>query len=169
LLLLVAAGSSTLLSACGGESKRDPSQYPISRTELERNTPSEDPAELSYRRYCIGCHGSDGHGNGGTTGADLARADGPLSERSDAELISSVRNGKSGKVAVMPAHSPVLDDAQIAAVIGYVKKRFGPAKPAEQAPAPSAEQQVVDRADNAQQVPRPEGTPAQPPTPARAP
>lgn len=170
-LLLVGAGSAVLLPACEGESKRDSSQYPISRTELERNTPSEDPAELNYRRYCIGCHGSDGHGNGGTTGADLSAANGPLATRTEAELISSVRNGKSGKIAVMPAHSPVLDDAQITAVVGYVKKRFGPAKEAEaQPPAqPSAEQQLVDHANEATPVPKPEGTPAQPPTPARAP
>ncbi|MEY4511523.1 MAG: hypothetical protein RLZZ450_3645, partial [Pseudomonadota bacterium] len=77
-LVVVCCASATSLSACDGEHKRDPSQYPISRTELERNTPSEDPAELSYRRYCIGCHGSDGHGNGGSTGADLAATDSPL-------------------------------------------------------------------------------------------
>lgn len=170
-LLLVGAGVSTLLSACDGESKRDPSQYPISRTELERNAPTQDPAELSYRRYCIGCHGSDGHGNGGTTGADLAAADGPLVKRTDAELISSVRNGKTGKISVMPAHRPVLDDAQIAAVVGYVKKRFGPTQAAPEQPSgePSAEQQVVDHASEAKPVPKPEGTPAQPPTPAPAP
>lgn len=170
-LLLAGSAASVSVSACDGENKRDPSQYPISRTELERNTPSEDPAELNYRRYCIGCHGSDGHGNAGTTGADLAAADGPLTTRTDEELISSVRNGKSGKIAVMPAHRPVLDDAQITAVVGYVKKRFGPAKAADGQPAaqPSAEQQLVDRANEAKPVPEPEGTPAQPPTPAKAP
>jgi cytochrome c553 len=113
------------LPACGGEEPRDPTQYPISREELERNAPSDDPAELSYRRYCIGCHGSDGHGNGGVTGADLASATGPLTTRSDAELFQSVRNGKTGASAVMPAHSPVLSDDQIKAVVGYVRKRFG--------------------------------------------
>jgi len=170
-VLLVGASSSFSMSACDGENKRDPSQYPISRTELERNAPSEDPAELNYRRYCIGCHGSDGHGNAGTTGADLSAADGPLTTRTEAELISSVRNGKSGKIAVMPAHSPVLDDAQITAVVGYVKKRFGPARAAQEQPAaqPSAEQQLVDRASEAKPVPKPEGTPAQAPTPAPTP
>jgi cytochrome c553 len=169
-LLLVYASAQTLLSACDGENKRDPSQYPISRSELERDTPSEDPAELSYRRYCIGCHGGDGHGNGGTTGADLAAVDGPLSRRSDQELISSVRNGKAGKIAVMPAHSPVLDDAEIAAVVGYVKKRFGPAPAAPtQLAQPSPEQQLLDQTNRAEPVPKPEGPPTQKPTPAPAP
>jgi cytochrome c553 len=162
------------LSACEGEARRDPSQYPVSRSELERNAPSDDPAELSYRRYCIGCHGSDGHGNGGTTGADLAAANGPLSTRSDAELFGSVRNGKRGNIAVMPAHSPVLDDSQIAAVVGYVRKRFGPPSAsavttAQQPAQPSAEQQLVDRANEAKPLPRPEGSASQVPTPAPAP
>jgi cytochrome c553 len=138
------------LSACGSDTKRDPSQYPISREELERNAASEDPAEISYRRYCIGCHGSDGHGNGGTTGADLAAADGPLSKYSDAELFSAVRNGKVGAIAVMPAHSPVLSDAQITAVVGYVRKRFGPAA---NTPSPSAAPAVVAPAAPDQAVP----------------
>jgi len=158
------------LCACNGEAKRDPSQYPIARSELERDAPSDDPAELSYRRYCIGCHGSDGHGNGGTTGADLAALDGPLSRRSDAELIGSVRNGKSGELAVMPAHSPVLEDAQIAAVVSYVRKRFGqPPAAAQQAAQPSAQQQLVDRASEAKPVPGPEGNAKQAATPAPAP
>jgi hypothetical protein len=64
----------------------------------------------------------------------------------------------------------VLDDAQIAAVVGYVKKRFGPARVApREAAAPSAEQQLVDRANEAKPSAEPEGTPNQPPTPARAP
>jgi len=145
LVLVVLSASS---SACS-EAARDPKQFPISREELERNAQSDDPAELSYRRYCMGCHGSDGHGNGGTTGADLASVTGPLSQRSDAELFTSVRNGKSGAIAVMPAHSPVMSDAQITAVIGYVRKRFG--QPA--APAPSAAPAIVAPAAPDQAVP----------------
>ncbi|MDB4985604.1 MAG: hypothetical protein JWN04_782 [Myxococcaceae bacterium] len=115
-------------SACGGEAKRDPRQAPITRTELEQGAAVKraDPAELTYRRYCIGCHGNDGHGNGGSTGADLAALAGPLHTRSDAELIASVRDGKVGKIASMPAHKPILSDAQIAAVVGYVRKQFSP-------------------------------------------
>ncbi|MDB4975868.1 MAG: hypothetical protein JWN48_4209 [Myxococcaceae bacterium] len=118
--------SSLALVACA-DNKRDPSQFPISRAELVQDAlnADDDPAALTYRRYCIGCHGSDGHGNGGTTGADLAAASGPLHTRSDAELIASVREGKAGKVASMPAHKPILNDAQIAAVVSYVRKEFG--------------------------------------------
>jgi mono/diheme cytochrome c family protein len=112
-----------ILSACG-EEKRDPSQWPISRDELEKEAPHEDGAALTYRRYCIGCHGSDGRANGGTTGADFTASDSALS-KPDAVLIASVRDGKLGKVATMPPHKPVLNDAQIAEVVQYVRKQFG--------------------------------------------
>lgn len=81
-------------------------------------------AEATYRRYCIGCHGSDGRGNAGL-GADFTLPGGALT-KSDAELIASVRNGRRGATSTMPAHSPVLSDAQIAAVVSHVKQRFAP-------------------------------------------
>jgi mono/diheme cytochrome c family protein len=118
------------LAACE-RAERDPKQFPISRTELAGSTqPSvadgADAAELTYKRYCIGCHGADGMGNGGTTGAQLAGSDSPLRTRSEAELFESVKNGKAGKVASMPAHKPILSDAQIHAVLAYTKATFAP-------------------------------------------
>lgn len=118
----------SVLSACG-QAERDPKQFPISRAELSGNVPpsaAADPAELTYRRYCVGCHGADGKGNEGTTGANLAAVDSPLHSRSEAELFESVKNGKVGKVGTMPAHKPILSDAQIHAVIGYAKATFEP-------------------------------------------
>lgn len=113
-----------LLPACS-EPQRDPTQWPLSREELERSAPSRDPAELTYRRYCIGCHGSDGRGNGGLTGADLTAQNGPLASKADGELQASVRDGKRGATATMPPHRPVLKDEEIAAVVSYVRQRFG--------------------------------------------
>ena len=113
------------LGACT-KGEPDPKQFPISRTELAQSAPTSDPAELTFRRYCVGCHGMDGRGNEGTTGADLAAEDGPLRTRTDAQLIGSVHDGKVGKLASMPAHRPILSDSQIAAVVGYVRAKFGP-------------------------------------------
>ena len=110
--------------ACGEERGKD--QWPISRAELEGKAsarPAGD-AEGTYHQYCIGCHGADGRGNGGTTGADFTGPESPLRERSDAELMASVRDGKRGVSATMPAHSPVLSDAQIEALVGYLRSRF---------------------------------------------
>lgn len=118
-LLLVGLGLTS--GAC--ESSH-PQQWPMSQEELSQKAPSA--GEASYLRYCIGCHGADGRGNGGITGADFTSADSPLASRSDAELALSVRDGKRGQTSVMPAHSPVLSDEQIAAVVAYVRTRFQP-------------------------------------------
>lgn len=113
-------GLLTLGSACS-EDKRDPSQWPVSRDELAKNAKLEDQGELTYRRYCVGCHGFDGRGNGGITGADFTAG---VLDKPEAELITSVRDGKQGKTASMPAHKPVLKEEQIAAVVSYVRQRF---------------------------------------------
>lgn len=122
---LVLVGALSLATACE-EEKRDASQWPLSREELVRHAPSDDGAALNYRRYCIGCHGNDGRGNGGATGADLTAVDSPLASRSDAELAASIRDGKRGKTGTMPPHQPVLTDSQIAALVAYVRERFQP-------------------------------------------
>ncbi|MET0344476.1 MAG: cytochrome c [Polyangiales bacterium] len=112
----------------GCSDKRDPGQWPVSRVQLADDAGAmavaDDSAALTYRRYCVGCHGDDGRANGGTTGADFTGASSPLA-KSDAELLISVRDGKLGKRATMPPHKPVLSDAQIAAVIAHVRARFG--------------------------------------------
>jgi mono/diheme cytochrome c family protein len=112
-----------LLVACTSE-ERDPSQWPLSKRELEQKSAPAAPGEATYRRYCIGCHGVDGRANGGITGADFVSQKTLLSAKPDADLALSVREGKRGARGVMPAHKPVLSDAQIEEVIGYVRKRF---------------------------------------------
>lgn len=116
-----------VVAGLGCSDKRDPGQWPVSQAELAGDAGpvvSTEAAALTYRRYCVGCHGEDGRGNGGMTGADFTASDSPLG-KSDAELLTSVRDGKLGKRATMPPHKPVLKDAQIAAVIAYVRERFG--------------------------------------------
>lgn len=111
------------LLACS-EAGPSSSQHPIEASELRAQP--EAAGELNYRRYCIGCHGADGKGNGGTTGADLTAADSPLRSKSDDELLSSVRDGKTGKIASMPAHKPVLSEAQIRQILAFAHQRFAP-------------------------------------------
>jgi mono/diheme cytochrome c family protein len=112
-----------LLLGCGNEA-RAPGQWPIAKSELEKGKTPSEPGEASYRRYCIACHGADGRGNGGVTGADFVAGRETIGAKADAELATSVREGKRGERAVMPAHKPVLSDAQIAEAVAYVRKRF---------------------------------------------
>jgi len=112
-----------LLVGCGSET-RAPGQWPIAKSELEKNRAPRDPGESTYRRYCISCHGADGRGNGGITGADFVGGREQIGAKADSELSSSVREGKRGEHAVMPAHKAVLSDPQIADAVAYVRKRF---------------------------------------------
>ena len=117
----------TALVGCRGDMPTS-DQKPLSREELAGEPPRRISPEVAYRRYCVGCHGDDGRGNGGITGANLAAPDGPLAQKPDTTLIASVRDGKLGKTATMPPHKPVLKDAEIAALIAYLRQRFGPTK-----------------------------------------
>ncbi|HEX6244700.1 MAG TPA: c-type cytochrome [Polyangiales bacterium] len=110
-------------TACGPE-ERAQGQWPLSKEELTRAAQPAEAGEATYRRYCVGCHGADGRGNGGRTGADFIASGAQLGQKPDSELATSVREGKRGEHAVMPAHKPVLNDAQISEVVGYVRKRF---------------------------------------------
>lgn len=102
--------------------ERAPGQFPIGKDELAAT--AERPGGATYRRYCVACHGIDGRGNGGITGKDFIADRVSLAARSDTDLANSVRDGKRGERGVMPAHKPVLNDAQIAEVIGYVRQKF---------------------------------------------
>ena len=125
---------------------RDPSQWPIAKSELERAPAPTDPGEAAYRRTCIACHGVDGRGNGGTTAADLTRADGVRTFSDDA-LRTVIRDGRHGAIGVMPAHRGILTPNELEAVMGFVRRRYAIADvptpapsdaPPQQAPAPTA-------------------------------
>ncbi len=119
-------GLLVLCVACGRNTGGTPSsdQHPVALGELRTNATS--PGELNYRRYCVGCHGADGKGNGGTTGADLTATAGPLRTKSDDQLLVSVRDGKTGQFATMPAHKPILSEEQIRQVLAFAHKQFAP-------------------------------------------
>jgi mono/diheme cytochrome c family protein len=46
----------------------------------------------------------------------------------DEVLIASIKNGKTGTVGTMPPWGGTLSDAQITAVLGYVRTSFGAPK-----------------------------------------
>lgn len=114
-----------LVAGCTGATERDPSQWPIARAEIERAIPTDDPAEAMYRQHCLPCHGVDGRGAGGVTGADFTSPEGPL-RRPDAELLVSIRDGRRGEIGIMPAQGALIGEEGSAAVLAYVRRRFGP-------------------------------------------
>ena len=134
----------TLAFGCSGAAERDPSQWPIARAEIERAIPTDDPAEATYRQHCLPCHGVDGRGAGGVTGADFTSPEGPL-RRPDAELLASIRDGRNGDIGVMPAQGALLGDEGTAAVLAYVRRRFGPdIVPVEPVPDAAAPSEVAE-------------------------
>ena len=99
-----------------------------------------------YANYCSGCHQASGAGGGPfpplAGNADVTAAD-------TSALISTLLNGRSGPLqiggqtygGVMPAWKGTLSDAQIAAVLTYIRSAWGNGAPivtADQVDAASA-------------------------------
>lgn len=130
-LLTLCACTVLALGACLKDEPREEGQWPISRAELAAAAsklaaaPAE-PGEAAYRKTCIACHGADGRGNGGKTAADFTSPIGVL-KKQDTQLLASITNGATGPIGIMPPHKALLSEADIAAVLGYVRRTFGPA------------------------------------------
>ena len=75
--------------------------------------------EHLYRATCQGCHMAEGKGAQGA-GAYPALANNP-NLASNLYPVAILLNGKNG----MPQFARVFDDAQIAAVVNYVRTHFG--------------------------------------------
>lgn len=80
-----------------------------------------------YSQTCVACHGANG--KGAIPGvADLTASDGALS-KSDEDLIKSISEGvqSPGSPLAMPAKggNPTLTEADVKAVIAYLRANFG--------------------------------------------
>ena len=115
------------MAGCDAPPARAKEQWPIAPSEL-KVPGSREAGEAIYARTCIACHAVDGKGNDQKTGANFTLADGPLTQ-TDAALLDSILNGKTGKIGVMPPHRALLTDEDAKGVLRYLRARFG-AKPA---------------------------------------
>ena len=100
------------------------------------------PGKAVYDKHCVECHGSTGKGDGPaammmvphprdfTSGRYKIRSTETGSIPTDDDLLRSVRQGLYG--SAMPAWEPILSDADIRAVVHYIKKlspRFADEQP----------------------------------------
>jgi mono/diheme cytochrome c family protein len=75
-----------------------------------------------YKNLCEGCHGADGREQPGAT-PNIAGA--PSVIGAPGVPIRVLLHGKEGAVGLMPAHGDALSDAEIAAVLTYVRRAWG--------------------------------------------
>jgi len=134
-LFLVACGADDAPTAAPADAPAaDPAPPAAQATaKTAEKPPADAPADIDgkaiYNQYCVACHGADGKGNNGLAANYVD--DKTRLAQSDEVLIQSIKEGKQGKVGVMPPWGGTLDDGQIKAVLGYIRAEFGSAAPAE--------------------------------------
>jgi putative membrane protein len=84
-----------------------------------------DAGQRVYELYCRACHQADGRGLEGRAAADFTASPGVL-DKSDDELLRSMRLGRTGPIGTMPPMSPPLSEEQLREALSYVRSRFGP-------------------------------------------
>ncbi|HZB95405.1 MAG TPA: cytochrome c [Herpetosiphonaceae bacterium] len=100
---------------------------------------SADTVALGKRLYatnCAGCHGAnlEGAPGGGPDAAPPLNASGPARQRSDTWLFTTIRDGGQatappGTTSFMPAMGGSLSDAEIRAIIAYLRQVWAGAAP----------------------------------------
>jgi caa(3)-type oxidase subunit IV len=85
-----------------------------------------DPAagETVYRTYCQACLQADGRGMNGTLAANFIEDKGRL-VKPDAELLNSIRAGKTGAIGTMPPWGSTLSQQQQADVLAHIRHAYG--------------------------------------------
>lgn len=106
-----------LVGACGGGA--DP----------EHALPGNSVAGAAvYGRVCVACHGADGRGNGGLTGANFV-GDATRLAKTNTQLLTSIRDGVTTGPAPMPAQRGALSEQEMKDVLAYIRKQFGGTQP----------------------------------------
>ena len=95
-----------------------PAAAALSAADQKRFTAGQE----IYRNLCEGCHGAEGREQPGAT-PNIAGA--PSVVGPPGVPIRVLLHGKEGPVGLMPAHGDTLNDADIAAVLTYIRRAWG--------------------------------------------
>ncbi|MEX2303220.1 MAG: cytochrome c [Bryobacterales bacterium] len=95
--------------------------------------PLAEPGKVSFNNYCSACHQYDEQGMGEAPPLDKS----PWVTGSEERLIRIVLHGVRGPIEVhgktynreMPGFGQILSNAEIAAMLSFVRKRFGEPSP----------------------------------------
>ena len=79
--------------------------------------------ELVFTTTCLPCHGADGRGNGGMTGADFIDDHSRLAKNNET-LLRSITEGIPNSPP-MPSHRAILTEVQIRDALSYLRVHFG--------------------------------------------
>ncbi len=126
-----------LLVACGGAETPPPAPAPAPAAAPAPEKPAPSPAEPTgpanlesgakvYETYCKACHQEDGSGMNGMLAANF-KEEGRL-DKSDEELLTSIRDGFKGKVGQMPPWGATLTPQEMVDVLAHVRKTYGTPK-----------------------------------------
>lgn len=130
-MTMVALAGALALGACGNKEEKAggeqaaAGQQAAAKAGGDHSLPGDpEKGKAVYEQYCQSCHGPDGKGNGGTTGANFVDDKSRLA-KSNEELLKSIREGMQGKIGMMPAQKDILSDEQIKDALSYIRKTFG--------------------------------------------
>jgi len=92
--------------------------------------PDAEPGRIQFQSYCAGCHQYDGQGMGDAP----ALAGSPWVTGPESRLIRIVLHGVRGPMVVggktydreMPGFAQILSDTDVASLLSYVRRQFGP-------------------------------------------
>ena len=95
--------------------------------QIDPNTKYQSQVEYKYARYCAGCHGNNGEGNG-RIGRFKRLDPANLTDKNlwemhdDEQLLDSIDTGKDD----MPAFHYYLSDEEQREILNYIKEMFRP-------------------------------------------
>jgi mono/diheme cytochrome c family protein len=130
-----------LLVACGGEPAAPPAPAPAPEAPAPAPAPEPEAPTVApltaadippgdaeagkevYTTYCVACHQADGTGMGGMLAADFTK-DVERMAKSDAELLTSIRDGVTSKRGTMPPWGQSLSDQQRSDALAYIRATF---------------------------------------------